>query len=80
MKYFHTKEPTKSKDNTHKPPVSLPKSHIPKVFCPKFTRENPAIWKDKFIDYFLLVDLEPRHWVRMVAAHFEGVVAQWLPV
>jgi hypothetical protein len=53
---------------------------MPKVFCPKFNGENPVIWKDKCVDYFLLVDLAPQHWVRMAAVHFEGAASQWLQV
>jgi hypothetical protein len=60
--------------------MALPKSHVSKILCPKFTGENLAIWKDKCIDYFLLVDLEPKHWVRMAVVHFEGAAAQWLQV
>jgi hypothetical protein len=58
----------------------FPKHEMPKVLCPKFTRENPTIWKDKCVDYFLLVGLEPKHWVRMAAVHFDGPAAQWLQV
>jgi hypothetical protein len=53
---------------------------MPKVLCPKFNGENPVIWKDKCIDYFMLVDFKPKHWVRMAAIHFEGPAAQWLRV
>lgn len=53
---------------------------MPKVFCLKFNGDNPMIWKDKCIDYFLLVDLEPKHWVRMAAVHVTGPAEQWLQV
>jgi hypothetical protein len=80
LKHFPTSKHTKSKDNTQRSKASLPKSHIPKVFCPKFTGESPAIWKDKCINYFLLVDLDSQHWVRMAAVHFEVAATQWLQV
>jgi hypothetical protein len=30
----------------------------------------------KCIDYFSLVDLDPKHWVRMASVHFTGPAEQ----
>jgi hypothetical protein len=60
--------------------TAIPKQHMPKVFCPKFNGDNPAIWRDKCLDYFMLVDLEPKHRVRMTVVHFEEPASQWLQV
>jgi hypothetical protein len=81
LKHFHkeTKSKSKSKESDSQY-HHLPKQHIPKVFYPKFNGDNPVIWKDKCVDYFLLVDLDQKHWVRMAAVHFEGPAAQWLQI
>jgi hypothetical protein len=74
LKLFHNEKSTKSKKKEDH------STQLPKVFRPKFNGQNPVIWKDKCIDYFMLVYLEPKHWVRMAAIHFEGSAAQWLRV
>jgi hypothetical protein len=61
LKHFHKKEQSTSKNRKdHHEQNTIPKHHVPKVFCPN-NGDNPVIWKDKCIDYFLLVDLEPKH-------------------
>jgi hypothetical protein len=67
-------------ENSRQQHSDLPRQHMAKVFCPKFNGENLVIWKDKCVDYFLLVDLAPQHWVRMAVVHFEGAASQWLQV
>lgn len=81
LKNFHKEEKSAGHHKAQQSePTSLLKHHVPKVLCPKFNGENPVIWKDKGIDCFMLVDLEPKHWVRMAAVHFDGPAAQWLRV
>jgi hypothetical protein len=81
LKLFHNAKSNKSKKKEdHNTQHTLPRQHMPKVLCPKFNGENPVIWKDKCIDYFMLVDFKPKHWVRTAAIHFEGPAAQWLRV
>jgi hypothetical protein len=72
------KKPHQHKEPQQHNPVS--KYHMPKVFCPRFNGDNPVVWKDKCIDYFLLVNLPPEHWVQMAGLHFDDPAAQWLQV
>jgi hypothetical protein len=62
LKHFHKVDKGKNRGNEAQEDQSkFPKHHMPKVFYPKFNGDNPVIWKDKCVDYFLLVDLDPKH-------------------
>jgi hypothetical protein len=80
LKEFRCSKSSKQCDQEAATKTNLPKQHVPKVFYPKFIGDNLVVWKDTCVDYFLLVDLDPKHWVRMAAVHFDGVASQWLQV
>jgi hypothetical protein len=69
LKQFQAPKHFKYQDQEDTTKIILPKQHVPNVFYPKFNGDDPVVWKDKCVDYFLLMDLEPKHWVRMAAVH-----------
>jgi hypothetical protein len=52
--------------------------HNLKMSFPKFYGEQPEIWKDKCLDYFLLFNVHPSLWLVSPTLHMEGNAALWL--
>lgn len=43
-----------------------------KLSCPRFDGTHPTIWRDKFQDYFALLNVPESMWVSVVALHMDG--------
>jgi hypothetical protein len=53
------------------------KHHL-KMSFPRFNGEQPKIWKDKCLDYFLLFNVHPSLWLVSCTLHMDGNAALWL--
>jgi len=58
----------------------VPHHVLPKMSCPRFSGENPVIWRDKYMDYFKLFDVPQHLWVCVASLNFDEPAAQWLQV
>ena len=54
----------------------VPHHVLPKMSCPRFSGENPVIWRDKCMDYFKLFDVPQHLWVRVASLNFDEPAAQ----
>jgi hypothetical protein len=52
--------------------------HQLKMSFPRFDGDQPRIWKDKCMDYFLLFNVHPSLWLISATLHMDGNAALWL--
>jgi hypothetical protein len=53
---------------------------MPKMIFPKFTGQNPRIWKDECEDYFTLLEIPKAMWTTAAAMHMEDNAETWMHV
>ena len=59
---------------------ALPRHSVPKMAFPRFTGENPRIWKDKCLDYFHIFNIPESMWVTSASMNMDDNAAKWLQV
>ena len=59
---------------------ALPRHSVPKMAFPRFTGENPRIWKDKCLDYFHIFNIPESMWVTSASMNMDANAAKWLQV
>jgi hypothetical protein len=50
---------------------------LPKMTFPKFTGEDPHIWRDQQLDYFTLFNIQESMWLTAATMHLSGNAAHW---
>ena len=53
---------------------------LSKLSFPRFDGSNPAIWKDKCVDYFTLCNIPETFWTTTATLHMDDNAAKWVQV
>uniref|UniRef100_A0ACD5YQQ8 Uncharacterized protein n=1 Tax=Avena sativa TaxID=4498 RepID=A0ACD5YQQ8_AVESA len=48
------------------------------MLFPRFSGEQPRIWRDQCLDYFRVFDISPTLWLTTATLHLDGNAAVWL--